>query len=136
MLNGASFFRTVKRGKHTLINASFNDINKAIENKECQEKPLEEVFPKQYHELLPLFGTVLADKLPPHRRNVDHGVGLKEGETPSRGPLYKMSRQELIVMKEWLEDNMTKEFIRQSSSLYTAPCLCAKKTGWWASILY
>jgi hypothetical protein len=30
-------------------------------------------------------------------------------------------------MKEWLEDNMTKGFIRQSSSPYAAPCLFAKK---------
>ena len=38
-----------------------------------------------------------------------------------------MSREELVVMKEWLEDNMTKGFIRQSSSPYAAPCLFAKK---------
>jgi hypothetical protein len=38
-----------------------------------------------------------------------------------------MSRGELVVMKEWLEDNMTKGFIRQSSSPYAAPCLFAKK---------
>jgi hypothetical protein len=38
-----------------------------------------------------------------------------------------MSRKELVVMKELLEDNMTKGFIRQSSSPYSAPCLFAKK---------
>jgi hypothetical protein len=37
-----------------------------------------------------------------------------------------MSREELVVMKEWLEDNMTKGFIRQSSSPYVAPSLMAK----------
>jgi hypothetical protein len=127
MLNGASFFRTVKQGKLTIFRASLYDINKAIEAKDLKEKPLQEVIPEQYHEFLPLFSKVLADRLPPHRRNIDPEVRLNEGETPSWGPLYKMSREELVVMKEWLEDNMTKGFIRQSSSPYAAPCLFAKK---------
>jgi hypothetical protein len=38
-----------------------------------------------------------------------------------------MSREELVVMKEWLEDNMTKGFIGQSSSPYVATCIFAKK---------
>jgi hypothetical protein len=56
--------------------------------------------PKQCHEFLPLFSKVLGDRLPPHRPNIDHEVRLKEGETPSWGPLYTMSREELVVMKE------------------------------------
>jgi hypothetical protein len=40
-----------------------------------------------------------------------------------------MSRAELIVLKEWLEENMSKEFIRQSSSSVAAPVLFAKKPG-------
>jgi hypothetical protein len=92
MLNGASFCRTVQRGKLTIFNASLYDINKAIEANNLKEKPLEEVIPKQYHEFLPVFSKVLADKLPPHRPNIDHEVRLREGETPSWGPLYKMSR--------------------------------------------
>jgi len=37
-----------------------------------------------------------------------------------------MSREELVVMKEWLEANMTKGFIQQSSSPYAEPCMFAK----------
>jgi hypothetical protein len=55
MLNGASFFRTVKKGKHTLFKASVYDINKAIEVKDLKERPLEEIVPEQYHESLLLF---------------------------------------------------------------------------------
>jgi hypothetical protein len=40
-----------------------------------------------------------------------------------------MSREELVVTKEWLEDNITRGFIRQSCSPYAAPCLFAKKPG-------
>jgi hypothetical protein len=62
-----------------MFKASLYDINKALEAKDCKEKPLEEVIPKQYHELLTLFSKVLADRLPPHRPNIDHEVRLKEG---------------------------------------------------------
>jgi hypothetical protein len=66
MLNGASFFRTVKKGKFTLFKASLYDINKAIEAKDLKECPLDEIVPEQYHEFLPLFNKVLADRLPPY----------------------------------------------------------------------
>ena len=128
MLNGSSFFRTVKKGKLTIFKASLYDINKAIETKDLKERPLEEIVPKQYHEFLPLFSKVLADRLPPHRPGIDHEVGLKEGETPMWGPLYSMSRTELVVLKEWLEENMSKGFNRQSSSPFAAPVLFARKS--------
>jgi hypothetical protein len=67
MLNGASFFRTVKKGKLTVFKASLYDINQTIEAKDLKERTLEEIVPKQYHEFLPLFNEVLADRLPPHR---------------------------------------------------------------------
>jgi len=46
MLKGASFFRTVKKGKLTIFKASLYDINKAIEPKDLKERPLEEVVPE------------------------------------------------------------------------------------------
>jgi len=127
MLNGSSFFGTVKKGKLKVFKASLYDINKAIEAKDLKERPLEEVVPEQYHEFLPLFNEVLADRLPLQRSGIDHEVRLKEGETPMCGPLYSMSRAELVVLKEWLEENMSKGFIRQSSSPFAARVLFAKK---------
>jgi len=127
MLNRSSFFWTVKKGKLTIFEASLLDIHKAIEAKNLKECPLEEIVLVQYHEFLPLFRKILADRLPPHRPVIDHEVRLKEGETPTWGPLYSMSRTELVVLKEWLEENMSKGFIRQSSSPFAAPVLFAKK---------
>jgi hypothetical protein len=123
MFNGASFFRTVKKRRLTLFKASLYDINKAIEAKDLNECPLEEMVPKQYHEILPLFNKVLADRLPPHRPGIDHEVRLKEGETPTWGPLCSMSRAELVILKEWLQQNMSKGFIWHSSSPFAAPVL-------------
>jgi len=127
MLNGSSFFRTVKKGKLKVFKASLYDINKAIVAKDLKECPLEKIVPKQYHEFLPLFSKILADRLPPHRPGTAHEVSLNEGEMPTTGPLYSMSRMQLVVLKEWQEENMSKGFIRQSSSPFAAPVLFTKK---------
>jgi len=111
MLNGASFCRTVKKGRLTVFKASLYDINKAIEAKDLKERPLKQVVPKQYHEFLPLFSKVLADRLPPHRPRIDLEVWLKQGDTPTWGQLNSMSRAELVVLEEWLEETMSKGFI-------------------------
>jgi len=127
MLNGSSFFRTVKKGKLKVFKASLYDSNKAIEAKYLKERPLKKIILKQYRESLPCFNKVLANRLPPHRPGIDHEVRLKEGETPTWGPLYSMSRAESVVLKEWLEENMSKGFIHQLSSPFAAPDLFAKK---------
>jgi hypothetical protein len=129
MLNGALFFRTVKEGRLTVFKASLYDINKAIDAKDQKECPVQEIVLTQYHEFLPLFNKVLADRLPPHRPGVDHEVRLMERETPTWGPLYSMSRAWLVVLKSWLEENMSKGFIRQSLSPFAARVLFAQKPG-------
>ena len=70
---------------------------------------------------------VLPDRLSPHRPGIDHEVCLNAGETPTWGPLYLMSRAELVVLKEWQEENISKGFISQLSPPFAAPGLSAKK---------
>ena len=119
----------VKNGKLIVSKASLYDINKAIEEKDLKERPLEEIVLEQYHEFLLDFSNMLANSLPLHRPGIDHKVRLKDGETPAWGPFYSMSRAELVVLKEWLGVNVSKGFIRQSSSLYAGPELFANKPG-------
>jgi len=66
-----------------VLKASLNDINKAIEVKHLKERPRQEIVPKQYHEFLPLFDKILADRLPPHRPGIVHSVSLEVGKTPT-----------------------------------------------------
>jgi hypothetical protein len=81
ILNGASFICMYRKGRLTVFKASLYDINKAIEVKDLKECPLEEIVPDQYHEFLPLFNKVLADRLPPHRSGIDQDGRLKERAT-------------------------------------------------------
>jgi hypothetical protein len=129
MLNGASFFRNVKKGRLTVFHALLYDITTAIEVQDLEERPHEEIVPEQYYEFLPLFNNELADRLPPHRPGIDHEVHLKDGEIPTWGPLYSMSRAELVVLKEWLEENLSNEFIQHSSSPFPPRVLFATTPG-------
>ncbi|KAM4061668.1 reverse transcriptase (RNA-dependent DNA polymerase) [Hirsutella rhossiliensis] len=75
-----------------------------------------------------LFSPEEAMKLPPHRPGVDHEVNLqpdKNGNEPPLpwGPLYNMSREELLVLRKTLKDLLDRGFIRASSSAAAAPVL-------------
>jgi len=129
MLNGSSFFQTVKKGTLQVFMASLYDVDKAIEEKDLKEQPWEEIIPEQYHEFLPLFSKFLAVWLPPHQPGIDHEVWLKEDETPTWGPLYSMWRAELVVFKEWLDGNMFKGLIWKSSAVFVGPGIFAKLLG-------
>jgi len=126
MLHGSLFFWIVRKGKLTDFNASLYDINTAIESKDLKERPLEEIILEQYYDFLPLFNEILADHVPPHRPGIDHEVRLKEGKTATSRPLHSMSREELVTLKNRLEEDMSKELIPHSSSPFATPVLFAK----------
>jgi len=110
-----------------VFKASQYDIIKAIEGKDSKEQPLEEIVPKQYHELLPLISKALADMVPPHPPGIDYEVLLRDGEIPTWGPLYWMSSAKFVALKDQLENTISKVFIRQSSSACTESDLFEKK---------
>ena len=82
--------------------------------------------PKEVRDFEDVFQPKEAEKSPPHRP-YDHDIRLKEGKTPPWGPLYPMSREQLVALKEWLEENLRKGFIRPSSSPASSPVLFIQK---------
>jgi len=83
--------------------------------------------PPYLQDLTDVFSKPLADKLPPNRGHLDHSIPLEEGSKPQFGPIYSLSEVELQVLKEYIETNLEKGFIRPSSSPYGAPVLFVKK---------
>ena len=92
-----------------------------------EEEKIKWLLPKEYHDFVPLFKKAVTDVLPPHRQ-YDYKITLKEGFTPPFGPIYLVSIPELKVLREWLDENLSKSFIRASSSLAGAPILFVKKS--------
>ena len=83
--------------------------------------------PGHFHDFLHVFEKGKAQELPPHR-TYDHSIPLKPDSAPPFGPLYGMSHKELLVLKEYIEENLAKGFIRHSSSPAGAPVLFVKKS--------
>ncbi|XP_044717368.1 reverse transcriptase (RNA-dependent DNA polymerase) domain-containing protein [Hirsutella rhossiliensis] len=82
----------------------------------------------QYHKWSRAFSQQLADQLPPHRPGVDLRIEVLKDEHGREkplpwGPLYSMSREELLVLRKTLTELLDKGFIRVSSSPAAAPVL-------------
>jgi len=87
---------------------------------------VESVVPKEYHGFLDVFSKRSANTLAPHRP-FDHWIPLTEGVQPHFGPIYSLSSVEQNALKEYIEENLEKGFIRPSESPAGAPILFVKK---------
>ena len=125
--------RKRKGGKAQVFAASIADINKALRIKKRIDPAVK--LPVHYHNYLPVFDYKESEKLPPHRgAAADHGIELekgRDGEEPTVpwGPLYNMSRDELLVLRKTLNELLDKGFIRVSNSPAAAPVLFVRKPG-------
>jgi hypothetical protein len=62
-------------------------------------------------------------KYPPYNCTID----LQDGAQPSYGPIYNLSQNELSALKDYIEENLAKNFIHHSKSLAGAPIFFVKK---------
>lgn len=112
---------------------SLKDIEKALQPKVPTDPRTK--LPQQYHQYLGAFDRREADKQPPLRGpEIDHKIELTKGpdgkeKEPPWGPLYSMSRDELLVLRKTLMELLEKDFIRVSKSPAAAPVLLVKKPG-------
>ncbi|GBG63035.1 hypothetical protein CBR_g34734 [Chara braunii] len=60
-------------------------------------------------------------------RPIRHEIILEDGVVPPRGCIYRMSEEELSVLRAQLDDLLEKGWIRPSSSPYGAPVLFVRK---------
>jgi len=123
-------------GNFTTLAASVAaDIEKALKTKAFPTREeLKKTLPPEVHNMIPLFCRREAEKLAPHREGIDHKIELREqpdGSQPSLpwGPLYSMSKGELLVLRKTLDDLIQKGYIRPSNSEAAAPVLFARKPG-------
>ena len=124
MIGSAPFAWVVQKKNHEVFAISMKDIEKVLNLKESTDPAT--VLSKEYHEFLDVFSRQLTDTLPPHQPH-DHHICLKPGSQLTFEPLYGMSRDELLVLKKYLDDNLIKEFIQASFSSAASPVLFVHK---------
>jgi len=131
MIGAAPFARLTDRARKTrtgyrVFAVTMKDIEKALAPKITIDP--REKLPQEYHGFLDVFSKKEADKLLPHRL-YDHKIQLKEGTEPPFEPLYDISKDKLLVLREHLKENLGKDFIRSSTSPAASPVLFVRKPG-------
>ena len=107
--------------------AFYHTETQQLSSAETTPATAEPEIPPEYRDLAPLFSKKEADRLPPHRGHLDHSIPLEKGAKPQFGPIYNLSETELKALKEYIEMNLVKGFIRPTSSPLGAPILFVKK---------
>ena len=132
----ADFVKLIKSTKNKkgieVVAITMSDINKALEI--GKKEPLDEIekkLPPRIKHWSHLFIENQINSLPPHRA-LDMKISLELDEKGREkpipwGPLYAMSRDELLVLRKTLTDHLDKGWIRTSNSPGGAPVLFVKK---------
>jgi hypothetical protein len=81
-----------------------------------------EGIPLQFHLFCDtVFSDESAAKLPPHREGVDAQIHLKEGEKLWQCKLFDMPKDQLEVLKAYLDEQISKGFIQPSNAPVASP---------------
>ena len=82
--------------------------------------------PEQYKSYQDVFEKKNAYILPQHRP-YDCAIDIEEDAQLPFGPIYNLSQDELATLKEYIDENLAKGFIRHSKSPTGASILFVKK---------
>ena len=113
----------MKKEIHLAVIITQEDLAAYHEHKNVNSAIL---LPKLYTAFLNVFFRKEADTLPKHGP-YDHTIHLKEGTQAPASALYSMSRDEALELCQYLDENLSKGFIRVSRSDAAASVLFVKK---------
>ena len=85
-----------------------------------------ETLPPEYAEFADVFDTEKAEMLPEHAAH-DHAIDLFPEKQPPHRPIYSLSPKELEVLRNYLQENLKRGWIRPSKSPAGAPILFVQK---------
>jgi len=140
-LSGAHYSAMARRARRKpqdglrMFSVTMKDIDQALKPKTKPSiEEIEKDLPRHYQDFLNVFDPKEANTLPSHRPGIDHEIPIENDETgkPKElpwGPLYGMSREQLLVLRKTLTELLDNGFIRASKSAAAAPVLFVKKPG-------
>ena len=107
------------------IDTSKGQLNQTSQSSERHDEPLD--IPKEYKRYASLFREEVTAKALPMHQPWDHEILPGNGKEPTFGPIYALSEKELGVLRDYIEENLKKGFIRESKSPAGYPILFAPK---------
>jgi hypothetical protein len=90
------------------------------------EKTFEELVPEEFRDYKDVFSKKASERLP-IRRPEDHAIDLEEEKKRPYAKIYDMGLKEKKALDEYLDENLTKGYIRESTSSMAAPVFFIKK---------
>ena len=82
--------------------------------------------PSEYKDYQEMFGEEAVVTLPEHQE-WDHEILLEDRKKPTYSPIYTLSAKELEALRDYLDENLVKGFIRPSTSPARYPILFVPK---------
>ncbi len=128
---GRLLARKAKNDQGDEIHMVINKMNLAQQWAEAAHKGKEvmtmSTIPEQYKEYTEVFSEEAARCFPLERED-DHAIKFKEG-TPDTFSckIYPISTSETNFLRNWIDENLQKQFIRKSKSPYASPTFLIKK---------
>ncbi|KAI0993225.1 hypothetical protein K3495_g14959 [Podosphaera aphanis] len=105
------------------------DIDKFLAGKpEVTKDEILSRLPNWLQDMIEAFLPQLANELPPHRV-WDHKIEIIPGGEPPYNKNRPLSSPELKVVRKWLDENLSRGFIRESKARCAAPLMLAAKPG-------
>ena len=89
-------------------------------NKRRSEEEQKKLVPEWFHKQIKVFGKKTSKRMPT-RKAWDHMIDLKKGFTPRKEKVYSLSREEKEEIREFIQKQMRKGYIRPSKSSQIAP---------------
>jgi hypothetical protein len=115
----------------TVAAATSEDIAKVLKPTEYPSiEALRRKLHPELNDMIPLFNKREAEKLAPHREGIDHKVNIKKQSDGTSfalpwGPLYSMSKEELLVLRKSLDDLLKRGISDLAHQKQRPPCfLC------------
>ena len=93
------------------------------------EAEAKKLVPEQFHRWIKVFGKKQSERMPT-RKIWDHAIDIKEGFVPRKGKVYPLSREEREEVREFIQEQLRKGYIRPSKLPQMAPVFfVGKKDG-------
>jgi hypothetical protein len=132
VVSAPAFRMLARRYRQEVFSISMKELQEhQYKKQQDQEIKPEDLLPQEYHEFLDMTTKEASDKLPPHR-TYDHKIQLEENQDPrSLGytGLRHHSPEELEAIRDFVQENFGKDFIRASTAPWAAPPLIVRKPG-------
>ncbi len=84
------------------------------------EEEAKKLIPEKFHKWIKVFGKKQSERMPT-RKIWDHAIDIKKEFIPRKGKMYLLLREEREGVREFVKEQLRKEYIRPSKLSQIAP---------------